>query len=244
MNKFKLILSGAFIIALVFTCSDEQIIEAENAAINRSQEVTGNGGPSGPHYNLNIIGVPRDKEADMTGNNGRRIFVKLNGQSKIKLAEGDEFAVLDANGTDNDGAKFQLPNPDPDGDGESSYSVYMRALGGPGGNATITTCADADVDDITSDGYYEVCSADPLVVESSNGNGPPKFENVSRKLLTVYVEYDICVDEDGEEGCEIFIPAGRYTIFDEIFEDYFWKYDNDGLKLLQLRFYEIPTNID
>ena len=45
--------------------------------------ITGNGAPSGPHYNLNIIGVPKDKTADMTGNNGHRIFVPLLGKTSI-----------------------------------------------------------------------------------------------------------------------------------------------------------------
>jgi hypothetical protein len=44
----------------------------------------GNGTPSGPHYNLNILGVPRDKTADMTGNNGHRIFVKLESMGFIR----------------------------------------------------------------------------------------------------------------------------------------------------------------
>ena len=30
----------------------------------------GNGAPSGPHYNLNIIGVDNPKTADMTGSDG------------------------------------------------------------------------------------------------------------------------------------------------------------------------------
>src|SRR3989442_8514623 len=44
-----------------------------------SVATTGNGAPSGSHYNLNIIGVPKDKTADMNNNDGHRIFVQLNG---------------------------------------------------------------------------------------------------------------------------------------------------------------------
>src|SRR5438445_10399461 len=55
---------------------------------------TGNGAPSGAHYNLNIIGVPRDKTADMTGDNGHRIFVPLWGIPKPILALGPDRAVL------------------------------------------------------------------------------------------------------------------------------------------------------
>jgi hypothetical protein len=81
---------------------------------------TGNHAPSGAHYNLNIIGVPKDKSADFNGGNGGRIFVDLVGSTKIDLTEGD-YDVLDANGTDGTAA-FQLPNPD-DGTGQLAYSV-------------------------------------------------------------------------------------------------------------------------
>ena len=39
---------------------------------------TGNGAPSGPHYNLNIIGVEKNEESDdLTGSNRHTIFVAL-----------------------------------------------------------------------------------------------------------------------------------------------------------------------
>lgn len=231
MKFFKLLMAFAIVGFITTSCSDEQMdIPVEESAVRT------NGAPNGPHYNLNIIGVPKDKDADMTGNNGHRMFVKLYGKSKIKLIEGDDFGVLDANGTDNNGASFQLPNPDPDGDGQTDYSIWMRALGKPGGSAVITLCADADL----TEEYHEVCTADPLVVESGNGNGPPKFRDVTKKLLTVLVLEDIIfIDGDGVEQT---ISAGRYGIFDEEFEDYFWDYDNNGLKLLQLRFYQVPSD--
>ena len=92
---------------------------------------TGNCAPSGAHYTLNIIGVPKDKSPDFSGGNGHRIFVDLGktgeaANTRINLTEGD-FAVTDANGTDGS-AGFQLPNPDPDLNGTTSYSVYVRAF--------------------------------------------------------------------------------------------------------------------
>ncbi|MHC4518842.1 MAG: hypothetical protein ACYTAS_09665, partial [Planctomycetota bacterium] len=90
----------------------------------------GNGAPSGPHYNLNLIGVPKKENVDGTNGNGHRIFVKLSGNTKIMLTEGD-YAVLDYNGTDGT-ASFQLPNPDPDNDGVTDYSVFCRVVGTPG----------------------------------------------------------------------------------------------------------------
>ncbi|MDA1128364.1 MAG: hypothetical protein O2913_06675 [Chloroflexi bacterium] len=35
----------------------------------------------------------------------------------------------------------------------------------------------------------------------------------------------------------------RVALFDAALEGYFWDYDNNGLKIVQLRFYEIPTTV-
>ena len=192
---------------------------------------TGNGAPSGAHYNLNIIGVAKNKTADMTGGDGHRIFVKLDGNTKINLAEGSDYQVLDANGTDANGASFQLPNPDPDNDGTTEYSVYARALGKPGGKANLTTCATGPGDDGvlgTADDVVE-CSVAVLSVERTRGK--QMVENVSKELLYIYVD----LDGDG--------VAEHYNLFNSALEDYFWSYDNQGLKVLQLRFYEVPTTV-
>ncbi|MGD2136624.1 MAG: hypothetical protein PVF08_00095 [Gammaproteobacteria bacterium] len=183
----------------------------------------GGGTLSGPHYNLNIIGVPKNKTADMDGNNGHRIFVKLVGKTKIMLGEGDDYQVVDANGTDGTAA-FQLPNPDPDNDGVTLYSVYARALGKPGGSSETTTCA---TDPVTGE---NICSTESLLLIRSTG--PSKFKNVSKELLYIYA------DLDGDGTVE------RYPLFDDALEGYYWDYDNNGLKLVQLRFYEIPTNVN
>jgi hypothetical protein len=184
---------------------------------------TGNGAPSGAHYNLNIIGVSKDKSAAMDDNGGHRIFVPLEGNSKIMLSEGD-FAVLDANGTDGNGAEFQLPSPDPDNDGETEYSVYIRGLGKPGGSSTLTPSA---TDPLTGEVYY---SALQTVVVREKGKG--SFTNVSKSLLYVYAD----IDGDG--------VIDRVPLFDSRLQDFMWNYDNNGLKLAQLRFYEIPTNVN
>ncbi|MGI0041575.1 MAG: hypothetical protein ACRD94_06390 [Nitrosopumilaceae archaeon] len=185
---------------------------------NQAFAGNGNGAPSGPHYNLNIIGVPKDKTADMTGNNGHRIFVPLSGSCKINLSPGD-FKVLDANCTDGPSA-FQLPNPDTNNDGTTSYSVYARALGKPGGSSITTTC----FTDAAGDRF---CSVFTMVLVRDTGQS--KFTNVSRELLFVFL------DTDGDGTVDV-----RKALFSDA-ADYFWDYDNNGLKLAQLRFYEIPT---
>lgn len=185
--------------------------------------VSGNGAPNGSHYNLNIIGVPHNKTADMTGSNGHRIFVELDGKCRINLSTGD-FQVLDGNCTTDGVAAFQLPSPDADNDGITSYSVYARALGKPGGNSTTTTCFD---DAQTGETY---CSVYQMVLVREKGKS--SFTNVSKQLLYVYA------DTDGDGTVE------RIPLFSDSLDDYFWSYDNNGLKLAQLRFYEIPTDVN
>jgi hypothetical protein len=182
--------------------------------------LTGSGAPSGNHFTLNIIGVPKGKKADLTGNNGSRMFIPLNGSTKVLLSEGD-FQVLDANATDGSGA-FQLPNPDPENDGVTTYSVFARALGKPGGTSTATTCAQ----DATGETF---CSAFSLV--SVRSTGKPTFQNVSRELLFLFA------DLDGDGVLE------RFNLFNDALQNFFWQFDNQGLRLLQLRFYEVPTTV-
>jgi hypothetical protein len=216
----------------------------------------GNGAPTGAHFNLNLIGVPKNKTADMTGDNGRRIFVPLHGNTKILLYEGD-FAVGDANGTDGT-ASFYLPDPgltcyDPDGPTDddfsddlcytSAYSVYARALG-PGGSATLQTCADEDGDLGTTDDTY--CSTESKTFTPVD----KKFHDVSKYLLTLYLSFTVDADNlalanclvngNVEEGDEVNVRIG---LFDDCLQQYFWDYTNNGLKLLQLRFYEQPSEV-
>lgn len=186
----------------------------------------GNGAPSGAHHGLNIIGVSKDKTANMTNSRGHRIFVNLEGKTSIMLTEGPEFQVLDANGTDGR-AEFMLPNPDPENDGITVYSVFVRALGKPGGSARMSTCAqwlNPETGELET-----VCSME--VLEVSRSKGKSTFDNVNRELLYIFVD----LDGDG--------VAERYNIFSDALQGFFWYYDNAGLKLLQLRFYEIPTNV-
>ncbi|KKS60718.1 MAG: hypothetical protein UV26_C0002G0044 [candidate division WWE3 bacterium GW2011_GWF2_42_42] len=182
----------------------------------KAAAITGNGAPSGAHYNLNIIGVSKDKAALMDSSSGHRIFVPLSGKIKINLLPGTGFAVLDANGTDGNGATFSLPNPDADNDGVTSYTVWARALGKPGGTSTTTPCAYLD--------GVEYCSTSNVVLVREKGKS--SFTNVTSQLLYVYAD----LTGDGVDE--------RYPLFDPRLQDYFWDYDNNGLKVAQFRFYQ------
>jgi hypothetical protein len=182
--------------------------------------VTGNGAPSGQHYNLNIIGVP-DKGKNFenySGNdNGRRIFVSLWGKTKILLTKGD-FDVIDANGTDGTAA-FQLPEPDATNDGFTDYCVYIRALGKPGGTAQMYSCF---FDQQTATEY---CSSGGYIVDLTAHGNNNKFQNVTNQLLYVWAD----IDGDGD--------LDRTELFSDPLDTYYWYYDNSGLKIAQLRFY-------
>ncbi len=217
---------------------------------------TGNGAPSGEHYNLNIIGVSNPKNVNMDQAAGNVIFVPLVGKIGIKLYEGADFAVLDKNGTDG-WASFQLPDPglDPyvvgnvgDADVMSDYSVFVRSVGTPGGYATITTCADV----VQSELLNFLSAQDAKVLNKAaelggvasieqvgqtvtlRDSGKSTFENVTAQLLTIVLQ--IAVDVNGDGVFEQTVYA-RVPIFDDMLQNEYWEYDNNGLKLLQVRFY-------
>jgi hypothetical protein len=231
--------------AALAACNDETTSPANPAtAPSPSISATGNGAPSGAHYTLNIIGVAKDKSPDFSGGDGHRIFVDLGktgaaSNTRINLTEGD-FAVLDANGTDGVAA-FQLPNPDPDGDGTTSYSVYVRALGKPGGKATMQSCYTDDTGTWCAVDFTG--GVEPITIERTKG-GAGKFVNVSKDLL--YVDYCTAwaAGTDGVLGTtdDVCTNVVQSALFSNDLISYLWSYDNQGLKVAQLRFYEVPTN--
>ncbi|MDH3651808.1 MAG: hypothetical protein OEQ53_19140 [Saprospiraceae bacterium] len=269
MIKHLLVFGFLFVI---FSCGKEAAITEQTQTVGTLEEVTpaalNNG--NAQDYLLNLIGVPKDKEAAMDDNNGRRIFVRLNGGetvtnpggkwkegkgfddldkiNKILLQEGD-FQVLDANATDDDGALFQLPDPVADDGTAPTYHIKARALGKPGGYATLTTCAEESFD-----GNTDIwCGSNGVTIEGhgkgGNGNkggGKPVVVDVTENLLKMTLTIDPDLDPElaaclGFEDTDADDPEVETDVwlFDSCFENYFWNYDNHGLKLLQLRFYYV-----
>jgi len=155
----------------------------------------------------------------------------------------DGFKVLDANATDNDGAEFTMPD-----NVGTSYRVYARALGTPGGSAALTLCAN-ETEDTTDETTETWCSINQAVMTRTTGR--PRAEDVTDILFTLTILVDVDDVKDVAltaclaEGSLIDIldtelQVADVPIFHACFEDYFWNYDNNGLKLLQLRFYEVP----
>ena len=200
----------------------------------------GNGGPNGAHYNLNIIGHTTCSGDDQTGSNTHVIQVLLRGgdqadwlngqlatdiskKNKIYLEQSFDgsFQVLDGNACDDDGARFKLPAP-------GSYDIWARALGKPGGSATMTSCATGAGEDGelgTADDEI-VCSTENVLLVRDKGRS--SFTNVTTELTT------ITADLDGDGNYE------TYELFDADMYDYFWNFENRGLRLAQLRFYPLP----
>jgi hypothetical protein len=182
-----------------------------SAIASQAPAGNGNGAPSGPHYNLNLIGIEKGGSASTTSN-GHVIFVPLYGNCKIDLQEGS-FAVIDSNCLQGD-ALFQLPNPNDTSTGYLAYSVWVRAL--TKGSSSLSACYTNQTSGET------FCNTGSLVVKLSKVT-PPKFQDVSKQLLQV------CVN--GQESALF-----SYSNF-----NYFWNYTDNGLRLAQMRFYPMET---
>ena len=284
MRGYKdLALGLSAVVAFTFAACDEQPTEPEQQAQFKPDKL-GNGYPATQFdYKLNIIGVPRDKTADMDNNNGRRIFVQLNStgntvtspggknnhlkdseKNKIYLCNStngendynrdgrcdawrtdnpDGFGVIDANATNDDGALFGIPDPCAGEDSTDGctprYAIWARAKAG-GGSATITTCAEEDY--APSDGgTYDIWCGDNGVTLTKRSDR--QAVDVTDNLL--YMGITIDGTEDALQNCIEGTTDVDYTgstdydiyLFDRCFENYFWNYDNKGLKNLELRFY-------
>jgi len=222
----------------------------------------GNGAPSGPHYDLNIIAVPQGKTAPLTNSDRHTIFVPLavDGetvpddtdifltQGPFQVCDGNGFlppvdcsgAPLPTGGGNSTGAVFELPCntniatatgtdliPCPPTGAMASYSVWGRVVGTPGGTtSTITTCA---TDTFTN---TLVCSvASNVAVFMPKTNKPPVFSDVTNALTSIVTLGACTLTGPGStKPCTV-------SLFATGFVNFFWAYDNDGLKVLQLRFY-------
>jgi hypothetical protein len=214
---------------------------------------------------VNLIGVKSGKTVNMEDKGGGVIFVGLGEEDNpvetdIYLIEGDEFKVLDKNGTDGEASLMLMPTGlDPyiiGGDMTgvntwSEYSVFVRALGTPGGKATITTCA--TISDLFDDWIDQktqkqllgplpgttLCSleqvSNTILVRNSS---KPKFINVTAELLTIV--FLVTVDNGDDPDITFYV---RIPIFSDLLENEYWKYDNEGLKNCEIRFYDCSTDV-
>ncbi len=180
----------------------------------------------------------------------------------------DEFAVLDKDATDSDpedpesGALLALPKPGlapynvTTGRGKtdtmSAYTVVIRSLGRPGGSAAITTCADLVDSDfagllsgqflrvLNKEGYFGGWASVEQVPHqvTLRPEGKSVFTEVTAELLTIVFKVEVELADEST-----IVEYIRVPIFDPIIENEYWEYDNNGLKLLQVWFYDCGTDV-
>lgn len=258
----KRILMLLAIVAIFAACQKDEIVN-EDLNLKKATLV-------GQHFNLNLIGVQKGKTAEMVGSNTHVIFVPLAGTTRIYLEMGD-YAVLDGNATDGEG-RFMLPDPgwEPYVVGStdvvmSSYSIFVRPLGKPGGWSTITTCA--DLVDASGGGLFAMLpAADQKTIKNAidagtgaycsveqvgqditmRTKGKTSWTNVTAQLTSIVFAIEVWIDENANEivdDGEVTMSYIRVPIFDDLLENEYWLYENNNLKLLQVRFYPFGSNI-
>lgn len=107
------------------------LVLGSGIALADKPEGKGNGAPSGRHYNLNIIGVPNQKNANFDGGNGARIFVDRTGQTLFYVQAGDSYQILDHDGTDGKVGQSRV-SPGiilPYSSGEWDVEIWVRLVG-------------------------------------------------------------------------------------------------------------------
>jgi hypothetical protein len=114
----------------------------------------------------------------------------------------------------------------------------VRALGKPGGKADLQSCYE--------DALGTWCAVDfeggveQVTLERTKG-GVAKFVNVSKDLL--YVDYcaawDVGTDLLPGTEDDVCTDVQQIPLFSNTLLSYYWSYDNQGLKLVQLRFYQV-----
>jgi len=207
--------------------------------------VTGNLAPSGPHFNINIIGHPKDYKGSGEYSGGHSIMIPLKnvgsrgeltcldengvvviddkGQTtnleptgaRIYFEGSDHFEILDRDATDGDGARVLVPVV---GD-VMQFDIYMRVLGKPNTCMNINAYAyDADLTTWYLTGTVWV----------TRKSGKSTFVRVNQ-LFTICVSWDQIT-----QTC----LGGYRSVFDTAFEEYFWGILNDGTRLVQLRLYQ------
>lgn len=213
---------------------------------------TGNKAPSGPHFNLNIIGVPKGKTEPMINVDRHTIFVALGDnnysvKSSIYLMPGNSFAVCDGNAFDkaydcngneifSQGASFQLPcNTNLPDCGSSNNNPCLVACSETYPSASYMVWArqlgqpnhQAIITTCATDtGTNEVvCSTESTFTVLYRSKGKQDFQNVT-SLLTSLVWLNPATGK-----------STRQSLFSSPFADWFWQYDNFGCKLTQIRLY-------
>ncbi len=218
----------------------------------------GNGALSGPHVNLNLIGVDNPKTAPMTGSNRNTIFVAINDTNTnpapgspqpgntIWLVQGD-FQVCDGNAwdlaykcdgsalmlhtnTQATGAVFQLPCNTAI-QAPTGYTLVPCSSTGPKSTASYSVWIRAlGSPKNNPSASWQTCAFD----EATQTWVCNSYQN----LIVRYKGQQTFTDVTSQLT-SLTIPATNQTVqlFGAGFVDWYWEYINQGVKLAQLRFY-------
>ncbi len=229
MRSLNFLLAISIFTTILFTsCQKENVNAGDAITIISGQdfldrkELTKGDSPKTNHYSLNLVGVPDDKfEAFYDDERSEEsIYVGLRGNSRVmlrKASQDEGFGIIEANGLE-DVAIFQLPTLS-----ETEYQLFVRPLGIPRAESQ-----PHDVDPSTNE---DIASMGTIIIVK--GNGADRDTDIGSKLMTVNVAAEDINRDDVIDELDI----TTYKIFDEVLEGYLWEYNDEGLKVSQLRFY-------
>lgn len=203
-------------------------------------------------YKFNIIGRPNDWNGDDSNANTKTIFIGLNsyeGEGTICEEESGvtddvagenvftvepvanerlyftgttdgSFYVIDRDATDGS-ARIAIPETS----GTGGYDVWLRILGKPGGCLDADGFAEADLDEdgVTDHWFFSGH------LDANRKSGVPGKVSVN-DMFDVWV--CVAVDIDG-----VCTDYDEISVFDDMFTDYFWNLNNQGLRNMQMIFY-------
>ena len=213
------------------------------------------GGPevklSGPHWQFNLIGSKKGTSGDES--NGRAIMIPLKNATgpnaivceadevvfedditptfqtqepagaKLYFESGgeSEFQIVDRDATDGS-ARIIIPTVDVDGEQVIAVDVWIRVLGKP------NTCIDIDAyaQDIDQGLYFWAGS-----VDLNRKTGRSTWTNVNGLF-----DVNFCQVDPITQAC---IPGTteELSVFNDVFENYFWSMLNNGTRNIQVRLY-------
>lgn len=215
---------------------------------------------NGPHYNLNLIGKDKEMPGDYDNPDRHTMFVPLDTSDynielntpnnleqetlpgiKIEMTQGEEFAMIDGNGTDGYGA-FQI--------GPGKYHVYIAVKAkSPKYEepyTDITGWVEA-YDNLGQLWYY----IDVGYVQVKKGKNSWTDATDLFFVSTLEDDFGFVTGAEADYAPNLGIWVFDYMAgLDTWYEDsggeapydlsdlgYFWQFDNHGNKLIQVRFY-------
>jgi len=142
--------------------------------------------------------------------------------AKIHFVAGDSFDIIDRDATDPDGATIQVPTTIQGGEPVLAVSIWIAIHGKP------NTCL--DIDAYAFDGSYYFFAGS---VDLNRKTGKASFIRANFLFDVYYCEVDAgsCVDGTTEE----------LSVFNSVFQDYFWNILNNGARQVEVRLYPITA---